>query len=204
MPAFIDLTGKKYNLLTVLKRSENAKNGEARWQCLCDCGNITYVTASNLKSGLVQSCGCLLGGHKTHGGTHTRLYKIWKGMRARCNNKNLPQYNDYGGRGITICDEWNDFLIFKEWAENNGYTDSLTIDRIDNNGNYCPENCRWTTRKKQNNNKRNNLYITFNEKKHSLTEWCDILNLPTKIIYERIVKCHQSFEQAISAPLPNN
>jgi hypothetical protein len=114
----------------------------------------------------------------THGMTNTRPYYIWSSMRERCFNPNSQAYSNYGGRGITVCQEWkDDFMSFYNWAINNGYTDELSIDRIDVNGNYCPENCRWITMYEQQNNKRTSVMITYNGKTQNLKMWCDELNL---------------------------
>lgn len=155
----IDLTGQKFGRLTVLERAEN-KNGYVRWKCRCDCGNEKIVMSYQLRKGGTQSCGCLqkertAEAHKTHGLYHSRLHRTWTGMKARCFNPNLKAFPYYGGRGITVCEEWkNNFQAFYDWAMSNGYEENLTLDRIDNNDNYCPENCRWVTMAKQNANKR--------------------------------------------------
>lgn len=115
-----------------------------------------------------------------------RLYRIWMAMRARCMCKNLKTYKRYGGRGIKICDEWNDYLVFKEWALSNGYSDHLSIDRINNDGNYEPSNCRWATNKEQANNKRNNHIITINGESHTFAEWSKISGINYSTIRSRI------------------
>lgn len=154
-----DLTGKRFNRLTVIKRTEN-KGKRVMWICKCDCGKICTVQGNNLKNGNTKSCGCykkensakLL--HK-HGKKNSRLYSIYHGMKKRCYNKNSHNYFNYGGRGIKICQDWlDDFMNFYNWSIQNGYNDNLSIDRINNNGNYCPENCRWTSRTVQNINQR--------------------------------------------------
>lgn len=167
MPKRMNLVGQKFNMLTVLEFYD-IQNGMSRWLCQCDCGKILPVYGRNLKSGNTISCGCYHKAHNKeygykHGGSGTRLYNIWSNMKSRCKNPNETAYRWYGGKGIKVCDQWKDFTNFREWALNNGYKENLTIDRIDSNKDYCPENCQWLTMK-ENNDKDRRRYagVAFN------------------------------------------
>lgn len=155
----IDLTGRKFGRLTVLCRVPSV-NKRTKWKCVCECGNEIEVESYNLKTGHTNSCGCwqkeaTSTANRTHGQRKTRLYRIWVCMRNRCYQKNYHAFQHYGGRGITVCDEWNNsFETFRDWAMSHGYTDNLTIDRKDNDKGYSPENCKWSTMAEQNQNKR--------------------------------------------------
>lgn len=181
-----DITGKRYNHLIVLRFNHTNKYGKSLWLCRCDCGNEKLYQKWQLESGTVKGCGCLT---KKHGLCHTRLHTILEDVKQRCLNSNNKYYSYYGGRGITICDEWRkDFKSFYDWAMANGYSDDLTIDRIDNNGNYEPKNCRWATRKEQQRNLRCNRWITHQGETHTFAEWSRILGIPPNTILLRANK----------------
>lgn len=183
----IDITGQRFGKLVALK-DVGSNGNNILWKCKCDCGNNIIVPSSRLRSGNTKSCGCLqIASVTTHGKSKTRLYRIWHGMKTRCNLVQDKRYKDYGGRGIKVFHEWDtNFLSFYNWAIANGYKDNLSIDRIDNNGNYCPENCRWASAKQQMNNTRYNHLVEYNNEVKTVREWAKTLNIPEQRLYHRL------------------
>lgn len=189
--ARIDLTGQRFGRLTVIEYVGTV-NQKAKWLCKCDCGNEKIVSTKCLRNGETKSCGCY---HKdrasvanlTHGKTNSRLYITWNNIKNRCYRTSRKDYKNYGGRGITVCEEWrNSFQAFYEWAMANGYREDLTIDRINVNGNYEPSNCRWVDLKTQANNTRRNHYITYKGETHTIAEWSDITGISIAALVHRI------------------
>lgn len=207
-----DLTGMKFGRLTVLCRAEDRvyKDGRKRiaWNCRCDCGNTKEVLGENLKSGYTKSCGCLQKekaamAQLKHGEADSRLYNVWSAIKRRCFNSTVPEYHRYGGRGITMCNEWLDYEVFSNWARANGYRDDAprgecTIDRIDNNGDYCPDNCRWVNQQDQMNNVSYNHYVTYNGENHTVAEWSRIYNIPYTRLLQRLNRYKMTPEKALS------
>jgi hypothetical protein len=179
------MVGKKFGMITVLSFAKS-EGGHYYYNCQCDCGNKKVMRNNTIK--IAKSCGCYrLDKMTKHNECKKRLYRIWIRMRSRCFNLNNHAYEEYGGRGITVCKEWlKSYEEFRDWALSHGYADNLTIDRIDVNGNYEPSNCRWATMKVQSNNKRNNKLLTFNGVTHTAAQWSDILGYPRRLIYVRL------------------
>ena len=192
--------GKKYGRLTIVEHL-GMISGKRKFLCRCDCGGESAVNLCKLKNGHTKSCGCLRSEPK-HGETKSRLYRAWSDMKFRCHNKRATNYKNYGGRGITVCEEWrSSYEAFRDWALNNGYAEGLTIDRIDVNGNYEPSNCRWATVIEQNYNKRSNHYVTFRGETLPLGKWAERLGLPYKTILARINIGGWSAERALTTPV---
>lgn len=199
MPKRIDLTGQVFHRLTVVKCSGTA-NGHALWKCLCTCGEVCAVRACDLKSGNTMSCGCYKSEQAaSHGMSDSSEYKIWDAMLQRCGNPKTQKYTAYGGRGITVCAEWSSFeQFYKDMGPRPSKDHS--IDRIDNNGNYCKENCRWATRKEQQNNKRSNRMLTCKGETHALTQWAAELGISLDGLRWRL-KQGWSDEDAVTIPV---
>lgn len=207
MGAFVDLTGQRFGRLVVVKQMPERKNGRVLWECKCDCGNTTYVASYSLKSGHAKSCGCLhLEKNKTNRITHgfsktERLYNVWKSMRQRCNCETNQDYKHYGGRGIEVCEEWQEsYLTFRNWAMSNGYENNLSIDRIDVDGDYCPENCRWVTQYEQTRNCSRNHYITYNGETLTITDMAEKYNINIRTLKSRL-DAGWSIEDALMKPI---
>lgn len=204
MGKLIDLTGQRFGKWIVLQKVSKPNDTSACWLCRCDCGNTKIVRGKDLRYGKSKSCGCSI---VKHGGEKSRLYTIWRDMKTRCLNPSAHCFKDYGGRGISICKEWeNDFSVFREWAINNGYDENApkgqcTIDRIDNNGSYAPDNCRWITQKEQCNNRRNSHLLTYNNENHTIAEWADIKKIPYQTLRRRLFKLDWPIEEALEKPV---
>lgn len=208
-----NLIGATFGALKVIGDAGNDQRGNSLWLCECKCGNQKIVRGSKLKSGEIKSCGCewhifteerchnISNAKIQHGLSGKRLYYIYDNMMKRCYNESSEKYQNYGARGITVCDEWrNDRQAFFDWALSSGYSEHLTIDRIDVDGMYCPENCRWSTAKEQANNRTSNHTLTFNNETHTIAEWSEILNIPPKTLYKRIYD-GWSVESALTTPV---
>lgn len=203
--------GEKYGRLTVKKVYKKVLYGSKTVvaDCVCECGNTTTIPADRLTRGSTKSCGCRLREmlrngdiRRKHGGRGTRLYQIWKSMRERCNTVTNDNYPKYGARGITVCREWDDFAVFRDWARANGYDDTLTIDRIDPYGGYSPDNCRWATYTEQARNKTNNRWLEYKGERRTVAEWSERIGISQSTIHERL-KHGWSVERALGTPLFN-
>lgn len=187
--------GKRYGRLLVVEKS--VQPGKAKYLCRCDCGTEKIILACSLTSGKTKSCGCkrkeivadLGRSSSTHGQTDTRLFRIHQGMKQRCNYLKNSEYSNYGGRGIIVCQEWSGvggFVAFRDWSLENGYSPELTIDRIDTNGDYCPQNCRWSSYFVQENNRRNNRIISYCGKDFSLSVAARLIGISSAVLRYRI------------------
>lgn len=186
-----ELKGQRFGRLVVVDRAENTSDGKARWLCRCSCGKECVATTDHLRSGHTQSCGCLNAdrtseANKTHGDSGSRLYITWRNMLRRCYYPKDKSFCRYGAKGIKVCEEWHDYEKFKEWATQNGYSDDLTIDRIDNNKGYYPHNCRFASAKSQANNRGTTLKIEYNGLVKSASEWGEIVGISAKTIRKRL------------------
>ena len=208
MGAFIDLSGQRFGRLLAVERV-GTSGGGALWLCKCDCGQEHRVRANALRVGATLSCGCLqkevarktiIENSYIHGGEPHRLYVIWMRMNSRCNSKTAHFYHRYGGRGITICDEWRSFICFRNWALANGYEDNLTLDRIDNDGNYSPDNCRWADWKTQANNTSTNVYVEINGEWLSFTSAARKLGVNVNTARNRVFR-GMTHEEALLTPI---
>lgn len=182
----LNLAGKRFGKLTVIKR-DSSKKGTS-WLCRCDCGNETSVRRDHLLNGNTRSCGCE---RIVHGGTRkgadNRLYRIWHNMRQRCLNSRFVDYPNYGARGITVCGEWaarDSFPLFRDWSLANGYAENLTLDRINNDDGYSPDNCRWATIEQQSSNKRTNRIINGK----TVMQWAKEFGLPYNTLRNRLAR----------------
>ena len=203
-----NLIGKKFERLTVIQRGGNNRWGNSRWLCRCECGNEKIILGKNLKSGHTKSCGCLhiektIERSITHGHTTKRniskTYQAWHDMISRCTNPNNKRYQDYGGRGIKVCKRW---LKFENFLEDMGEVpEGCQIDRIDNNKGYDKSNCKWSTRKEQQRNMRNNLYFTYKNKTQLLIGWAEQFNINYQTLYSRIFILGWSIEKALTTPV---
>lgn len=209
--AFIDLTGKTFGSLTVIEQANSrvSPNGTSRtmWKCICECGNETVVSSADLRNGSTKSCGChyqmrncSLETRKSQ--NYKRLYKIWKSMMDRCHNENSQQFRLYGGNGRTVCNEWHSFDNFVAWADQNGYKDGLTIDRVDNSLGYSPDNCRWVSMQVQQNNRCNNRVISYKGESHTLADWARLLGFERHVLANRLNR-NWSVERAFTTPVRN-
>lgn len=201
----VDLTSKRFGRLVVIERMKNSNDGKAMWLCRCDCGNKTIVPTCNLNNGHSKSCGCMTAEsaskrNRTHGDRHTRLYGIWTNMKTRCTNDNCNRSKYYLKKGISVCEEWESYENFKKWSLENGYNDSLTLDRIDNSKGYEPSNCRWATYKQQERNKTNNHVITYKGISKTMVEWSETLGINHGTLRSRIYRgwsIKRAFEQPV-------
>lgn len=210
-----DLTGQRFGRLTVIERKESYNGKKARWLCKCDCGNYVTVLSTCLISGTTKSCGCLNDEIRhlptaekklTHAqgepDSKSRLYKIWAKIKTRTESVGSPDYENYGARGIDMCNEWkNSFQSFKAWALGNGYREDLTIDRIDNDKGYSPENCRWADAYTQSNNRRTNHKLTHKGKTQNVSQWAEEMGLKYDTLHNRIKYLGWTVERALTTPV---
>ena len=216
MTNYEDLTGQKFGRLTVIERvyDYKGKSKGVYWLCRCECGGTTITTKYQLKSKRCQSCGCLSRDlarekHLKHGGSNERLYVVWKNMRKRCSNPNTKEYKNYGGRGIKVCSEWDDYSKFKEFMLSKGYDPEApkgqcTIERIDVNGDYCPENCTIKTNKEQAFNKRVNHRMTYKGETLTVTEFAEKYHINKQTLFDRVNTQNLSPKEAIERKVVTN
>ena len=221
MGKMIDISNQRFGRLVAIEPAGTSKKGRMMWKCICDCGNIAIVDGQYLRRGDTKSCGCRRYDtsqlepyrHKPHRKSNAEyvprydgyvkpvLYDVWTGMKDRCYNTRNRSYKVYGGKGIRVCEEWfEDFQVFNDWAVASGYETGLSIDRIDNDGNYCPENCRWVTPIEQANNKSNSHKIMYNGETHTIAEWSRISGMNYDLIKSRIYR-GWSADEVFETPL---
>lgn len=191
-----DITNQRFGKLIAINRVPEKYDGKhTYWRCICDCGKEVIVRTDQLTRGITASCGCYeksvarqlcMKRNYKHGLRCHPLYNTWYKMRMRCSKATHPDYKNYGARGIQVCNEWSDFKVFYDWAMQNGWSKGLEIDRIDNNGPYSPENCRWVDRVIQANNKRTNIRIEYQGRIQTLSEWCKELEIPYPRTQQRL------------------
>lgn len=200
-----DLTGRTFGRLTVLRFAGRDKHRHLIWTCQCECGNVRDVTKWNLLNGITVSCGCYTSDRARkqltkHGFYNNQFYSVWRDMMRRCYDVKQSCYDRYGGRGISVCDEWHNVESFIQWCESQPFKTGLTIDRIDNNKGYSPENCRFVTLKENQNNRSSNHVISYAGKSQTITEWAEETGLTPSCLYGRINRLGWSVERALSTP----
>lgn len=202
----VDLTGKRFGKWIVICRAPDKLGTEdiAMWKCICDCGTVRDVRGYTLRHGMSRSCGCVKkeGTHFTHGKSYHPLYGVWQRMKGCTESETHQDYKYYGAKGIRVYTGWlEDFENFYKWAIDNGYREGLEIDRINNDGNYEPSNCRWATRTEQMNNTSRTHRIVYDGESHTLSEWSDLVGIPHAILYSRLFYYKWSPEKTLTTPV---